>query len=44
MSRRELDTFFFGTAMVQSHCKIKGSLSLPPIGRFITNIALSRKV
>ena len=30
--------------MVQSHCKIKGSLSLPPIGGFITNIALSRKV
>ncbi len=29
--------------MVQSHCKIKGSLSLPPIGGFITNITLSRK-
>jgi hypothetical protein len=30
--------------MVQSHCKIKGSLSLPPIGGFIANIAPSRKV
>ena len=30
--------------MVQSHCKIKGSCALPPIGGFITNIALSRKV
>lgn len=30
--------------MVQSHCKIKGSCALPPIGGFITNIATSRKV
>lgn len=30
--------------MVQSHYKNKGSLSLPPIGGFIANIALSRKV
>jgi hypothetical protein len=30
--------------MVQSHCKIKGSSALPPIGGFITNIAPPRKV
>ena len=30
--------------MVQSHCKIKGSYALPPIGGFIANIALLRKV